>query len=41
MTYCAADGFVNCTEDELPAMALAAVDEVSHFSSNVCETVLT
>lgn len=41
MTYCAATHFVNCTEDELPAIALAAVDEVFHFSSNICETVLT
>ena len=42
MTYCAADGFVNCTEDELSATALAVVDGVfEHFSSNVCETVLT
>ena len=41
MTYCAATHFVNCAEDELPAIALAAVDEVLHFSSNICETVLT
>ena len=42
MTYCAATHFVNCTEDELSAIALAAVDGVfEYFSSNICKTVLT